>query len=49
MADGDLTHAQWAQLEPLLPRGRKPGRPPIRIFTELQANAKNLIIWDVNE
>ena len=23
----DLTDAQWAVLEPLLPRGRKPGRP----------------------
>ncbi|MED7928449.1 IS5 family transposase [Nonomuraea sp. LP-02] len=25
----DLTDAQWAVLEPLLPVGRKPGRPPI--------------------
>ncbi|MEV4116313.1 IS5 family transposase [Nonomuraea sp. NPDC049695] len=25
----DLTDAQWAELEPLLPVGRKPGRPPI--------------------
>ncbi|MFB9477719.1 IS5 family transposase, partial [Nonomuraea salmonea] len=25
----DLTDAQWAVLEPLLPIGRKPGRPPI--------------------
>ncbi|MCP2353140.1 transposase [Nonomuraea thailandensis] len=24
----DLTDAQWAVLEPLLPVGRKPGRPP---------------------
>ena len=24
----DLSDAQWAALEPLLPRGRKPGRPP---------------------
>jgi transposase len=24
----DLTDAQWAVLEPLLPSGRKPGRPP---------------------
>jgi transposase len=23
----DLTEAQWAVLEPLLPRGKKPGRP----------------------
>ncbi|MDT0470240.1 IS5 family transposase [Streptomyces sp. DSM 41699] len=29
MARGDLTDAQWARLEPLLPRGKKPGRPPI--------------------
>ena len=26
----DLSDAQWAVLEPLLPRGRKPGRPPDR-------------------
>lgn len=25
---GDLTDAQWAVLQPLLPTGRKPGRPP---------------------
>ena len=25
---GDLTDAQWAVLQPLLPVGRKPGRPP---------------------
>lgn len=25
---GDLTAAQWAVLEPLLPVGKKPGRPP---------------------
>jgi transposase len=24
----DLTDAQWAALEPLLPKGKKPGRPP---------------------
>lgn len=24
----DLTDAQWAVLQPLLPVGRKPGRPP---------------------
>jgi transposase len=29
MGRADLTDAQWAVLEPLLPRGRKPGRPPI--------------------
>ncbi|WP_308296182.1 IS5 family transposase [Streptomyces sp. ISL-96] len=29
MARGDLTDEQWARLEPLLPSGKKPGRPPI--------------------
>ena len=29
MARGDLTDAQWAVLEPLLPKGKKSGRPPI--------------------
>ncbi|MGV9254560.1 IS5 family transposase [Streptomyces sp. NPDC003697] len=28
MARGDLTDAQWAVLEPLLPKGKRPGRPP---------------------
>ena len=27
-ARADLTDAQWAVLEPLLPMGKKPGRPP---------------------
>ncbi|MFJ5712514.1 transposase [Streptomyces sp. NPDC093105] len=26
---GDLTAEQWATLELLLPRGAKPGRPPV--------------------
>ncbi|WP_406385087.1 IS5 family transposase [Streptomyces sp. NBC_01618] len=34
MARGDLTDTQWARLEPVLPRGRKPGRP--RIWTRRQ-------------
>ncbi|MEU6633332.1 IS5 family transposase [Streptomyces parvus] len=29
MGRGDLTDEQWATLEPLLPRGTKPGRPPV--------------------
>ncbi|WP_376777966.1 IS5 family transposase [Streptomyces luteogriseus] len=29
MARGDLTDAQWAVLEGLLPKGKKPGRPPV--------------------
>ena len=28
MGRGDLTNEQWARLEPLLPKGNKPGRPP---------------------
>ncbi|WP_392756954.1 transposase [Streptomyces sp. LN590] len=28
MGRGDLTNGQWARLEPLLPQGIKPGRPP---------------------
>ncbi|WP_405959028.1 transposase [Streptomyces sp. NBC_00868] len=27
MVRGDLTDTQWARLEPLLPKGEKPGRP----------------------
>lgn len=29
MARGDLTDEQWVVLEPLLPKGKKSGRPPI--------------------
>ncbi len=29
MGRGDLTNDQWARLEPLLPRGIKPGRPQV--------------------
>ncbi|WP_206352690.1 IS5 family transposase [Streptomyces sp. Z423-1] len=29
MRRGDLTNGQWARLEQLLPRGIKPGRPPV--------------------
>ncbi|MFB7763455.1 IS5 family transposase [Streptomyces xiamenensis] len=29
MRRGDLTNGQWARLEPLLPRGLKPGRPQV--------------------
>ncbi|MFE3238455.1 IS5 family transposase [Kitasatospora indigofera] len=29
MGRGDLTSTQWARLEPLLPVGKKPGRPPV--------------------
>src|SRR4029450_12945371 len=28
MGRGDLTNEQWARLEPLLPTGKKAGRPP---------------------
>ncbi|MEF9907170.1 transposase [Streptomyces sp. P9-A2] len=30
MARGDLTDEQWSVLEPLLPKGAKAGRPPVR-------------------
>jgi transposase len=29
MGRGDLTNAQWPRLEPLVPLGKKPGRPPV--------------------
>ncbi|WBO61579.1 transposase [Streptomyces camelliae] len=29
MGRGDLTDEQWAVLEPLLPKSRKAGRPPV--------------------
>ncbi|MCM8555066.1 MULTISPECIES: transposase [Streptomyces] len=29
MGRGELTDEQWAVLEPLLPQGRKVGRPPV--------------------
>ncbi|MFK0287304.1 transposase [Streptomyces sp. NPDC090499] len=29
MGRGDLTHEQWAVLEPLLPKGTEAGRPPV--------------------
>ncbi|MGX1887894.1 IS5 family transposase [Streptomyces sp. NPDC055287] len=35
MARGDLTDAQWAVLEPLLPIGIKPGRPPVHSKRQL--------------
>ena len=28
MGRGDLTNEQWSRLEPLLPKGKKSGRPP---------------------
>ena len=31
----DLTDAQWAVLEALLPKGRRPGRPPLRMKRQL--------------
>ncbi|MER6721788.1 transposase [Streptomyces halstedii] len=30
MGRGDLTDEQWAVLEPLLPKGTRAGRPPVR-------------------
>ncbi|MER7652599.1 MULTISPECIES: transposase [Streptomyces] len=31
----DLMNAQWAKLEPLLPVGKKPGRPPVHTKRQL--------------
>ncbi|MET7710982.1 IS5 family transposase [Streptomyces sp. NPDC005407] len=35
MGRRDLTNAQWAKLEPLLPVGKKPGRPPVHTKRQL--------------
>ena len=35
MGRGDLTNEQWAKLEPLLPKGKKSGRPPIHSKRQL--------------
>ncbi|WP_369200468.1 IS5 family transposase [Streptomyces sp. PU-14G] len=35
MARKDLTDAQWVVLEPLLPKGIKPGRPPVHTKRQL--------------
>ncbi|WP_410099272.1 IS5 family transposase [Streptomyces sp. STR69] len=35
MARGDLTEAQWAVLEPLLPKGIRSGRPPVHTKRQL--------------
>ncbi|MEV5078891.1 IS5 family transposase [Streptomyces sp. NPDC056159] len=35
MGRRDLTNAQWARLEPLLPVGKRPGRPPVRTKRQL--------------
>ncbi|WP_327287871.1 transposase [Streptomyces sp. NBC_01198] len=57
MGRGDLTNGQWERLEPLLPVGKKPGRPwtwtrrqlmdGIRLL-QAEADVKGLITWDVN-
>ncbi len=53
MGRGDLSNEQWAVLEPLLPKGKKSGRPPLswkRILAQLQSRAdgQGLITWDVS-
>nr|WP_100243893.1 IS5 family transposase [Streptomyces ipomoeae] len=35
MGRHDLTNTQWAKLEPLLPVGKKPGRPPVHTKRQL--------------
>jgi transposase len=46
---GDLTDAQWAVLEPLLPKGKKPGRPPTwarrRLIDGLRLRVRTGIPW----
>ena len=41
MARGDLTDTQWARLEPLLRKGKKPGRPPI--WTQAAADRRHTV------
>lgn len=49
MARGDLTDAQWAVLEPLLPRGIKPGRPSVhskrRLINGIRFRTRAGIPW----
>ncbi|MGW4938980.1 IS5 family transposase [Streptomyces sp. NPDC004166] len=49
MARGDLTDAQWAVLEPLLPKGKKPGRPPTwasrRLIDGIRFRVRTGIPW----
>ncbi|MER6441365.1 transposase [Streptomyces sp. NPDC001185] len=40
MGRGDLTNDQWARLEPLLPRGIKPGRPQMWTRRQLTAGIR---------
>lgn len=40
MERGDLTNDQWARLEPLLPLGKKPGRPPVWTRRQLIAGIR---------
>ncbi|MGW2424274.1 IS5 family transposase [Streptomyces sp. NPDC001709] len=54
MARGDLTDAQWARLEPLLPRAEKPGRPPIwtrrQLIDGIRFRTRTGVPWrDVSE
>ncbi|NMI55698.1 IS5 family transposase [Streptomyces sp. RLA2-12] len=49
MTRGDLTDAQWAVLEPLLPKGKKPGRPPTwarrRLIDGIRFRVRTGIPW----
>ena len=49
MARGDLTDAQWTLLDPLLPKGTKPGRPPVhskrQLIDGIRFRARTGIPW----
>ncbi|WP_326809874.1 transposase [Streptomyces scopuliridis] len=49
MARGDLTDGQWAVLEPLLPKGRRLGRPPTwtrrQLIDGIRFRARTGIPW----
>lgn len=49
MARGDLTVEQWAVLAPLLPKGKKPGRPPVwsrrQLIDGIRFRARTGVPW----
>ncbi|MFJ9662721.1 transposase [Streptomyces griseoflavus] len=49
MARGDLTDEQWTVLEPLLPKGKKPGRPLVwsrrRLIDGIRFRVRTGIPW----
>ncbi|MFE4537490.1 transposase [Streptomyces scopuliridis] len=49
MVRGDLTDEQWAVLEPLLPKGRRLGRPPVwprrRLIDGIRFRVRTGVPW----